>query len=214
VAGGPPGAGRPAVGSLPRSGQSEPRTASLQEYVAVMAVAGSRCGVGVGVGVGFCVRERPECFNAVDKFRCRNHHQQAKRRSHCGPCVEKGANYVGTSSRRACALCGRHGMDTPRNQSHSRFGNERPGRVGGYWGSDGRSGTGVFCVGCQTPPQRDDRGKLKGGRICSHNHEADHGEPRRRQSNFTPIGPSLVLPSPPAARRERSGRPMLRSPNL
>ena len=78
------------------------------------------------------------------------------------PCVEKGANYVGTSGRRVCALCGRHGMDTPRNRSHSRFGNERPGQVGGYWISGCRSGLGVFCVGCQTPPKRHDRGKLKG----------------------------------------------------
>ncbi len=79
-----------------------------------------------------------------------------------GPCVEKGAIYVGTSGHRVCALCGRHGMDTPRNRSHSRFGNERPGQVGGYWSSGGRSGIGVFCLGCETPPKRHDAGKLKG----------------------------------------------------
>ena len=36
------------------------------------------------------------------------------------------------------------------------------GQVGGYWSSGCRSGIGVFCVGCQTPPKRHDRGKLKG----------------------------------------------------
>jgi hypothetical protein len=74
---------------------------------------------------------------------------------------------VGASGNRDCALCGRHGMDTPRNQSHSRFGNERPGQVGGYWSSGGRGGLGMFCLGRPTSPKGHDRVKLKGRRSHS-----------------------------------------------
>ena len=41
-------------------------------------------------------------------------------------------------------------MDTPRKQSHSRFGNERPGQVGGYWSRGGRGRLRVFCLGRPT----------------------------------------------------------------
>jgi len=37
-------------------------------------------------------------------------------------------------------FCDGHGMDTPRNQHHSRFGNQRPEQVGGYWSSVRRDG--------------------------------------------------------------------------
>ena len=74
---------------------------------------------------------------------------------------------MGASGNRDCALCGRHGMDTPRNQSHSRFGNERPGQVGGYWSSGGRGGLGMFCLGRPTSPKGHDRIKLKGRRSHS-----------------------------------------------
>ena len=85
----------------------------------------------------------------------------------CGPCAENGANHVGASGNRCCALCGWHGMDTPRNQSHSRFSNERPGQVGGYWSRGGRGGLGVFCLGRPTSPKGYDRIKLKGRRSHS-----------------------------------------------
>ena len=61
-------------------------------------------------------------------------------RTFIGPCVENGANDVGTSGHRSRALCSGDGMDTPRNESHSRDGDEWRGQVGGHWGGGRRGG--------------------------------------------------------------------------
>jgi hypothetical protein len=70
--------------------------------------------------------------------------------------------YVGARCHRDRAVRGRHGMDTPRNQGHSRYGNERPGQVGDYRSRGGRGGLGVFCLGRPTSPKGHNRIKLKG----------------------------------------------------
>ncbi len=71
---------------------------------------------------------------------------------------------MGARCDRDCVLCGRHGMDTPRNQSHSRFGNERPEQVGGCWSSVRHGGLSVFCLGRPPAPKENDRVKLTGHR--------------------------------------------------
>jgi hypothetical protein len=91
------------------------------------------------------------------------YHRLAKRRSNRGPGVENGANDASTSRHWNCGLCGRHSLDTPRNDGHSRFGNERPDHMGDPWRSDGRGGLGMFCVGRTASPKGDDRVKLKAG---------------------------------------------------
>jgi len=142
-----------------------------------------------------------------------NYHRLAKRRSDCGAGAENGANDVGASGNRDCALCRRHGMDPPRNQGHSRFGYERPGQVGGYWNSGGRGGFGVFCLGRSTSPKRHDRVKLKAGNPQSQFREADHqpipislpAMPRRPDSDVS-TGPWVLRFPVGVVGRHRRGR--------
>jgi hypothetical protein len=90
-------------------------------------------------------------------------HRPARRRSRRGPGVENGVNDAGTSRHRDCALWGRHDLDTPRSNGHSRFGNERPGHVGDSWRSRGGRRLGVLCVGRPTSSKGRDRVRLNGG---------------------------------------------------
>jgi len=70
---------------------------------------------------------------------------------------------VGAKCHRDCAVRGWHSLDTPRNPSHSWFGDEWPGQMGGYWSRRRRGGLGVFCLGRPTSSKGHDRIKLKGG---------------------------------------------------